>query len=240
MLTFLGFGSAFNTELGNTSAFYKKDGNMLLIDCGGTVFTKLINNDILNDVKNIWITITCLHSDHCGSLSNLIFYMYFIKNIKVHIILTGMKEFDDLLKRMLEIQCVSEAIYEESSSKIPELDLEIDFIKTNHDIDPIFNLSIKLDNKHIYYSGDTPEICKNPDYYDYIYQEVSFFDNNLHYRYDKLIDYELFKEKVYLMHIDDSSKIKFLKKQGFKIVNTIEGKGIKNFILKHFFKKNKH
>lgn len=237
MLTFLGFGSELNVELGNTSAFYKKNENMLLIDCGGTVFKKLIDNNILDDIKNIWITITCLHGDHCGSLSNLIFYMYFVKNIKVHIISTGIKEFDDLLKKILEIQCVSEAIYEESSSKIPELDLEINFIKTNHDIDPIFSLDIKLSNKHIYYSGNTSEICRNPDYYDYIYQGVSFFNDSLYCKDNKLVEYELFKEKVYLMYINNSSKIKLLKKQGFKIVGIVKERGIRNFILKHFFKK---
>jgi len=32
MLNFIGIGSAFNTKLGNTSAFIRKQGSMLLID----------------------------------------------------------------------------------------------------------------------------------------------------------------------------------------------------------------
>ena len=34
MLKFIGMGSAFNTGLGNTSAYIKKEDRMLLIDCG--------------------------------------------------------------------------------------------------------------------------------------------------------------------------------------------------------------
>lgn len=233
MLTFLGFGSAFNTELDNTSAFYKKDGNMLLIDCGGTVFTKLIDNNILDDVKNIWIAITHLHDDHCGSLSSLIFYMYFVKNIKAHVIFTDIDDFDSSLIEILKIQCVLEDMYEKSCSKIPELDLKINFINAKHDIGPAFSLSMKLNNKYIYYSGDTSEICKKPNYYDYIYQEVSFFDSGVHCNYDKLAGYGPFREKIYLMHIDDSSKIKFLKKQGFRIVNIFKKK---NFVSRYFLK----
>lgn len=40
-ISFIGRGSAFNTELGNTSAFVKKGNTLLLIDCGGTVFHRL-------------------------------------------------------------------------------------------------------------------------------------------------------------------------------------------------------
>lgn len=42
-LKFLGTGSAFNTKLGNTSAYLLNNDKsaMLLFDCGETVFSKL-------------------------------------------------------------------------------------------------------------------------------------------------------------------------------------------------------
>src|SRR5574344_116865 len=96
-LQFLGTGSAFNTKLGNTSAYLLNNDKsaMLLFDCGETVFSKL--KPILEKNKNIselTICITHSHSDHIGSLPTLLYYLYYMykdeckcnKNINVHII----------------------------------------------------------------------------------------------------------------------------------------------------------
>lgn len=96
-LKFLGTGSAFNTKLGNTSAYLLNNDKsaMLLFDCGETVFSKL--KPILEKNKNInefTICITHSHSDHIGSLPTLLYYLYYVykdeckcnKNINVHII----------------------------------------------------------------------------------------------------------------------------------------------------------
>lgn len=96
-LKFLGTGSAFNTKLGNTSAYLLNNDKsaMLLFDCGETVFSKL--KPILEKNKNIsefTICITHSHSDHIGSLPTLLYYLYYMykdeckcnKNINVHII----------------------------------------------------------------------------------------------------------------------------------------------------------
>lgn len=96
-LKFLGTGSAFNTKLGNTSAYLLNNDKsaMLLFDCGETVFSKL--KPILEKNKNIsefTICITHSHSDHMGSLPTLLYYLYYMykdeckcnKNINVHII----------------------------------------------------------------------------------------------------------------------------------------------------------
>lgn len=78
MLSFIGNGSAFNTERGNTSAFVKKDSSLLLIDCGGTIFHRLQELNLLNNLENLSIIITHTHPDHVGSLGDLIFYSYYI------------------------------------------------------------------------------------------------------------------------------------------------------------------
>ena len=41
MLKFIGTGSAFNQDLGNTSAYIKDGETLLLIDCGETVFQRI-------------------------------------------------------------------------------------------------------------------------------------------------------------------------------------------------------
>ena len=75
MLDFLGLGSAFNTDLGNTSAYIKKNTSLLLIDCGSTVFSKLHRIGLLDGVSDIYVIITHTHADHIGSLSDLIFIL---------------------------------------------------------------------------------------------------------------------------------------------------------------------
>ena len=77
MLNFIGTGSAFNTELGNTSAFVKKNNSLLLIDCGGTVFHRFQELNIFEGLENLYIIITHTHPDHVGSLGEVIFYSYY-------------------------------------------------------------------------------------------------------------------------------------------------------------------
>lgn len=73
MLKFIGIGSAFNTDLGNTSAYIKKEDRMLLIDCGGTVFHELQKQKLLEGVNQIYMIITHTHPDHVGSVGEVIF-----------------------------------------------------------------------------------------------------------------------------------------------------------------------
>ncbi len=77
MLQFLGIGSAFNTTLGNTSAYYKLGDVLILVDAGGMIFHTLLSKGLLKDIRKIDILITHMHPDHVGSLGDLIFYAYY-------------------------------------------------------------------------------------------------------------------------------------------------------------------
>lgn len=87
MLKFLGRGSAFNSKEGNTSAYYiTKKNNLILFDCGSTVFQKLQEKNLINGRNRIIVLVTHLHSDHIGSLSTLIEYCYYVLKNKVEVI----------------------------------------------------------------------------------------------------------------------------------------------------------
>ena len=73
MLKFIGSGSAFNTKLGNTSAYYKIGHQMLLIDCGSNIFHRIKEHNLLEGIEDIHVLITHTHADHVGSLADLIF-----------------------------------------------------------------------------------------------------------------------------------------------------------------------
>jgi ribonuclease BN (tRNA processing enzyme) len=107
-LKFIGTGRAFNTKLGCTSAYIKYDDTLLLIDCGGPIYEKLINSDILNDkIKEVNIFITHTHPDHCGSLGTAIFYCKYTLGIQVKLFCTNRK-----IEDMLTIQMVPNNIYD--------------------------------------------------------------------------------------------------------------------------------
>ena len=91
LLKFLGRGSAFNVEEGNTSAYFIKDNIFFLLDCGETIFYELKSNNKLqnlikeHNIKDVHVYITHLHTDHTGSLSSLIYYCYYVLGIKVNV-----------------------------------------------------------------------------------------------------------------------------------------------------------
>lgn len=60
-LQFLGTGSAFQTKLYNTSAFFVEGEKLFLIDCGETVMAQLENLRLLNYVKEIYAVFTHTH-----------------------------------------------------------------------------------------------------------------------------------------------------------------------------------
>lgn len=75
MLKFLGIGSSFAVKNENTSAFYIDKGTLNLFDCGESIFKVAKEKNIFNDVNSVNIFLTHTHSDHCGSLGTLVFYL---------------------------------------------------------------------------------------------------------------------------------------------------------------------
>jgi len=86
-LKFLGRGAAFNPKEGNTSAYFIENNQLFLIDCGESVFERLIELDLLNNIESINLMITHTHSDHIGSLGSLVMYAYYTLKRPLNIIL---------------------------------------------------------------------------------------------------------------------------------------------------------
>lgn len=75
LLKFIENGSCFNTDFGNNSTYYidKKNQSLLLIDCGESIFERIMKHKLLENIKDIDILITHMHTDHIGSLFSLLF-----------------------------------------------------------------------------------------------------------------------------------------------------------------------
>lgn len=237
MLKFIGSGSAFNTELGNTSAYYKEGDQLFLIDCGSDVFKKIRESEILSGVENIHVLITHSHSDHIGSLGDLILFSYFsmgeIMRIKTNVYSIGATSIKEILKLM--------GVTEEYYNYIPTLhtletrlkqfkDFSIVEPYRNEHVDEIFSFGyvLEINEKKIYYSGDTNNLDKhvlnliNNGEIDYAYIDTckADHDGNVHLslrKLSELIDEDA-RERVYCMHLDESFDVEEAEEMGFNVV----------------------
>jgi ribonuclease BN (tRNA processing enzyme) len=71
-IRFVGTGGAFEVELGNSAAVVSLSGSNYLIDCGHSVFPRLVKLGIVDKIDGVFVT--HLHDDHVGSLSSFVLY----------------------------------------------------------------------------------------------------------------------------------------------------------------------
>lgn len=247
MLKFLGSGGAFHTELGNTSAYMEIQDELILFDAGEDVFPKLIKLGLLENKSRINIFLTHLHSDHVGSLGTMIAYLYFkvfgqdSSNICVYFP-------SETICELLALQGVPKAWYNFFMNKWDELYIpglkkqpEYSFYENVHTEllahngqTNSYSIEFIIENEgSFFYSGDTNQIhskLENFYQYDYIYHEVTSVPNTgVHLHYDDLVAYanmqpEEFRNRIYLMHLDQGFNQNKAIEDGFHIVKNVEEK----------------
>ena len=84
-LKFLGVGAAFNYQTNNNCAYLKINKTLYFFDMGEKICDKVLALHLLDDVENIVVLVTHLHSDHIGSLEPFLYWIHFFskKNVKV-------------------------------------------------------------------------------------------------------------------------------------------------------------
>jgi len=234
-LKFIGIGSAFNTELGNTSAYIKENGVLLLLDCGELTFDRILRMNLLNGVNEVHVAVTHTHPDHIGSLGSLIFYCYFVKNIKLTFHAAN-TDFIRLLQDMgiTEEHCKFDHCNANYNFAIENLNIRLIFIEENH-VKEIMSFGIllvknpnELYREVVFYSGDCCNIKNDTinalktGQIDYLYQDTckADYDDNAHVSLRKLtelIPVEL-RDKVFIMHIDSGFDRSEAEGLGFNVV----------------------
>lgn len=229
MLNFLGIGSAFHTELGNTSAYIKKEHSLLLIDCGGTVFHQIRRLNLFHDIKRLYIIITHTHPDHIGSLGEAIFYAYYILKIKPIIYHPNKKVLETLFSC---IGVKKEMVHLKTSMKHKIDDINftgiISFINVPHtNTLQTFGFYLTFNTHRIYYSGDAFDIPNGvvdkllKKELSQVYQDTCGldYDGNTHLSINKLTKLipKHLRKYVYCIHLDEHINTIELKELGFNI-----------------------
>lgn len=245
-LKFLGSGDAFNIEKGNTSAYFIFKNTLILIDCGETVFSKIINLKLLNDIRKVIVLITHLHSDHVGSLGTFVAHLKYECCIKVEIYVPN-----EQFIKCFDIMGISHEWY---IGSIPGHHRSFELVHDNNDRivaqyiptqhKPEMNCYGILMNLLIYESKPVPMMNKNKYgiYYsgdsiiipneilvllingklNRIYQDTCsyFTDNMIHMNVDRLAENipVLYRDKIYCMHINKFFNTDLAISYGFNIV----------------------
>ncbi len=226
MLTFIGVGSAFNTELGNTSAWMKQDTHLLILDCGGSVFERILKNQLLKDVTALEICLTHTHGDHVGSLGDLVLYCYYMLKIKP----TIRHPDSDRIRALLTLFGVPEEMYLLADAAMFSLEgwLEGSFVRQEHaDTLPAYGILFRLPGLSGWYSGDSKEIppeiltCFLQGEIDLFYQDTSGMDypGALHMSLPRLKEIipEPFRHRVICMHQDEAFSRETAENLGFRV-----------------------
>ena len=233
-LTFLGRGAAFNPTEGNTAAYIREEDRLLLLDCGETVFERLISSEVLTGLKQIHIAISHTHSDHCGSLGSLVFYCFFALEIKAHIVLPADEpDYADSVRLLLKQFGIPDAYY------VCEVPSEVTgfraissfrFVKTVHDPHlTCFSFELETPEGGVFYSADTcrtdelTSFLESHDQIAAIYMEATEFSapGNIHLSLDCLRAAlpEAAMEKTHLMHLSSKGCMEKAMNIGFMIVD---------------------
>jgi len=227
MLKFIGSGNAFNTRLGNNSAYIKKIDNLFLIDCGGTTFDRLQYYGLLEGINSVYVLITHTHPDHIASLGDLIFYGAVLSKFKTTVIFPD----KDNIKLLLSLMGVSPELYRlVAPGEFNEMGL-VTLPMTSIHVKEInaYGYIIQSENGlNIFYSGDSgvlqPEITKllQEGKLDMVYQDACSYDipGNVHMYLGSLaeaVPLQL-RGKVWCMHLDKDFDSEEAEALGFNVV----------------------
>ena len=238
MLNFIGNGAAFNTALGNNNAYRKEGSHLFLIDCGSTNFSRLIERNLLDGIEEITVLQTHLHSDHVGSLGDLIGYAFYILATKQtpKVTILAPEALKEDLQNILQAEGITDDQYDLTvlDDKYEPADLPgITSIET-YEVTHVphlrcFAYLFVMDGKTVYYSGDCnmiPEAILEKllsGEIDVFYQDTSKadFEGNVHLSLRKLSELVPPEKRniIHCMHLDVSFSVEEAKALGYQVTS---------------------
>lgn len=223
-LRFLGKGAAFYPLYGNTNAYFHKNGDLFLLDCGEGTYAELYRRGELEHTGEVYVLVTHLHADHVGSLGSLISYFFCVLKKKIHIIHPEVS-----IVKLLEFEGVGKESYLYENHFPYEADgVRAETVKVPHaDNMNCYGYILTDEESCCYYSGDAAEIPKKvlSDFLegkiDKIYQDTSSHETEKpSHCYYGTLEKEIprpMRDRVYCMHLDGAYENTLLD-LGFRVV----------------------
>jgi ribonuclease BN (tRNA processing enzyme) len=209
-IKFLGTGGAFDWKVGNSAAILDFRGKRILIDCGHSVFPKLMELDLGDTID--YLLLTHLHDDHCGSSATFIFAQYFLTGKRPFPILAATPDFAHELRAyfshaFIEVDRFADVrLVENELPGIKTLDttgLHFEGMRT-------YGFIFEEAGKHLIYSGDIGDahfVFRKLKEYGInnatVFHDLSFFEVPTHAFYKELVAYS-HQYQLYGYHHDPS------------------------------------
>ena len=219
-LKFLGVGAAFNYQTNNNCAYFKVNKTLYVFDMGEKICDKILAMKLLDDVDDIVVLVTHLHSDHIGSLEPFLYWNHFFSKKPVKVFYP-LKE---NLHKLLELTGLDFPfeIYDDYSLI---KDIKVEPVVVKH-IDGSYGYFIYSKDCNFYYSGDTSILLDRAivelkeGKIDEMYHEVTVSTNAMiHTHISTLMEKFNLEErkKIVLMHLANEETIRQGKQAGFQI-----------------------
>ncbi len=196
-LKFLGTGGTFEPAYGNSAAILKLPQANLLLDAGFTVYPKLSELSLWENLD--YILLTHLHNDHCGSLANVLLHIFFYGNGRKPIILYPTEAFRQQLLTFLNIQLKEAEKYAEFRPITQVAGLSYLDTYNRHSANfQSYSFIYEEDGERLVYSGDLRDchflfdyVATLPPLSTTIYHDICFNpENKGHAFYTDLIPYQ--------------------------------------------------
>ena len=224
-LTFLGIGSAFCPELGNTSAYFWKKDTLYLLDCGSLVYAALEQRGILERADRIIVLLTHTHADHVGSLGTLISYCKHVRPLPV-----GIVHPENNIEQLLRLNGITSEQYRLFIGMAYEDEnVSVRFFSVPHTRSiNAYGMLLTDGQETIYYSGDAGDVP--PEVWEgflsrkvtRLYQDVSLTGKRGggHGEYAWFAEHcpPLLRSHFYPIHLNQACRAQAMK-DGFGIIN---------------------
>jgi len=226
LLKFISYGN-YSHELGNNSAYLKENNNLLLIDCGSTIFNSILEQGILDDINKIHILITHTHDDHIGSLSSLLLYLKYNHPTKIDYTIIVPEPIQKSVRKHLKRGGVTDDLfiivkplvgtyYIQDPNDESKTWISFKCKETRHVPElKCFSYCFKYKGHDYFYSGDTAELSvEDIERIQNLYYKMSYIDvtgnpnNPCHLPFNTLCNLLMpeVRQHVTCMHLDTLTK----------------------------------
>lgn len=231
MLTFFGRGSAFTDQ--HNSAFFIEGNDLVLIDCPMSSFEQLNDMD-LKIYDNIYVAVTHTHGDHISGLGMLVDLLQFSIRTPITIIAPSDVVLNDLCMYLGRIEGCGASWFNITTAAKCGKDWLVRTIPTTHTDElagKCFGYQFCIDGNKVVYTGDTNTLEPFDKYINEsscAYIEMSSSPSPVHLycvsMHDKIREYTSKGIQVYLMHLDNESKVaEVMKDTGAQLAPLREG-----------------